>query len=203
MAKGAAAEPQRSCIACRRTGDKSSFIRFVLAPDNTVTPDLEERLPGRGAYLCQSHQCVAQAVSRRLFVRAFKVEGGVEGTAVLDQLLRQLMVNRITGYLALANKAGAVVSGGEAVERSLAGHAVAHLLVVAEDAAPNSIERLLGGAARKGIAVCRVLSKEQLGMALGKESDRSAVIITNGGFARSLTRDFERYRNYLDKESGR
>jgi predicted RNA-binding protein YlxR (DUF448 family) len=31
MAKGAAAEPQRSCIACRRTGDKSSFIRFVPA----------------------------------------------------------------------------------------------------------------------------------------------------------------------------
>lgn len=76
-------------------------------------------------------------------------------------------------------------------------------MLVAVDAAPASLEKLLGNATRQGVAVEKVLTKEQLGLALGKESDRSAVLITNDGFARSLQREIERFRNYLDKENGR
>jgi len=51
-------------VACRRTGEQSSFVRLV----RTVRPDDEggtvidvddgrRRLPGRGAYLCRQQAC--------------------------------------------------------------------------------------------------------------------------------------------------
>ncbi len=83
--------PQRSCIACRREGDKANFLRFVIAPDGTVTPDLEGKLPGRGAYLCQSRRCVLDAASKRQFIvpsrEAAMLDVGI-GT-LLQQILEQ------------------------------------------------------------------------------------------------------------------
>lgn len=195
--------PKRSCIACRREGDKSTFLRFVLAPDGTVTPDLEVKLPGRGAYTCQSRKCVVEAGTRRQFSRAFKgVAAAVDGH-VLASLVQQIMEQRISGYLSLANKAGITVSGGEAVERSLKGAKVPHLLVLATNISTAIAERLGGMALRASVRVEQVLSKELLGQLLGKESDRSAVAVLSDGFALSLVKEIERYRNYLEEESGR
>jgi len=197
------AGPKRSCIACRREGDKRTFIRFVLAPDGTVTPDLEEKLPGRGAYTCQSRGCVLAAVTRRQFSRAFKGPTAAVDGQSLASLLQKSMEQRIGGYLALANKAGATVSGGEAIERSLKGIKVPRLLVLATDISTAIAERLAGMAARSAVPVVQALSKELLGQLMGKESDRSAVAVLSDGFAQSLVKEFERYRNYLEEESGR
>jgi len=195
--------PKRSCIACRREGDKSTFLRFVLAPDGTVTPDIEVKLPGRGAYTCQSRRCVLEAVTRRQFSRTFKGMAAAADGQSLASLLQQIMEQRISGYLAMANKAGATVSGGEAIERALKGAKSPRLLVLATDISKAIAERLSGMAARSAIPVVQVLSKELLGQLLGKESDRSAVAVLSDGFACSLVKEIERYRNYLEEENGR
>lgn len=194
--------PQRSCIACRREGEKQTFLRFVLAPDGVVTPDLEEKLPGRGAYVCKSRSCLLEAVAKRQFGRSFKGKAVQPDAGALDSLLQQSMEKRIGGYLALAAKAGAVVSGGEAVERSLKGSTSPRLLLLTTDISPAIGERLRGMAERAGVQVVQVLSKDKVGQLLGKESDRSAVAVLTDGFARSLQRDIERYRSYLEEESG-
>lgn len=195
--------PQRSCIACRREGDKATFLRFVLAPDGGIAPDIEDKLPGRGAYTCISRRCLQDAVKRRQFGRSFKgAVAAVDGEA-LDRLVVSLMERRISGYLALANKAGAAVSGGDAVERTLRATPPPGLLVLASDISAAIAEKLEGLALRVGSAVQRALTKEALGHLLGKESDRSAVAITSPGFSQSLIKEIARYRDYLKEESGR
>jgi ribosomal protein L7Ae-like RNA K-turn-binding protein len=77
------------------------------------------------------------------------------------------------------------------------------LLVLATDISAAIAEKLYGLAARVAVPVVQVLSKEQLGHLVGKESDRSAVAVVSDGFAQSLVKEFERYRNYLEEESGR
>ncbi len=203
MGKQAGGGPQRSCIACRRAGDKGAFLRFVLAPDGTVTPDLEEKLPGRGAYTCQSRACLKAAVSRRQFARAFKTSIADIDAEVLAMLVQRIMEQRIGAYMALASKAGATVSGGEAVERALRAAPQPRLLVLANDISASIGERLDALATKAGVPVMQVLAKDVLGQLIGKESDRSAVAIQSDGFARSLNREFERYRKYLEEESGR
>jgi ribosomal protein L7Ae-like RNA K-turn-binding protein len=146
---------------------------------------------------------VLEAATRRQFSRSFKGAGTAVDAQSLADLLQRTMEQRIGGYLALATKAGATVSGGEAIERSLKGMKLPRLLVLATDISAAIAEKLYGLAARVAVPVVQVLSKEQLGHLVGKESDRSAVAVVSDGFAQSLVKEFERYRNYLEEESGR
>ena len=76
-------------------------------------------------------------------------------------------------------------------------------MLVEYSACKEVAARLRGMAERAGVQVVQVLSKDKVGQLLGKESDRSAVAVLTDGFARSLQRDIERYRSYLEEESGR
>ena len=49
--------PQRTCVACRRTGDQRTFVRLVRSPEGIVEVDERGKAPGRGAYLCQTAAC--------------------------------------------------------------------------------------------------------------------------------------------------
>ena len=43
-------EPERRCVATGASGPTEDLIRFVADPDGVLTPDLAERLPGRGVW---------------------------------------------------------------------------------------------------------------------------------------------------------
>jgi predicted RNA-binding protein YlxR (DUF448 family) len=53
--------PQRTCVACRRTGEQASFVRLVrIAADTGATVEVDDgkrHVPGRGAYLCREASC--------------------------------------------------------------------------------------------------------------------------------------------------
>jgi uncharacterized protein len=55
--------PQRTCIACRKTGNKREFIRLVCTPEGEVEVDLTGKKVGRGSYLCLNRKCWEQALS--------------------------------------------------------------------------------------------------------------------------------------------
>ena len=48
--------PQRTCIACRATGNKKEFIRIIRTNEG-VEIDLTGKKSGRGAYLCPFYNC--------------------------------------------------------------------------------------------------------------------------------------------------
>lgn len=59
--------PQRTCVACRRSGDQSSFVRLVRTPEGPVAVDEgRRRAPGRGAYLCRQTACWTRALKGAL-----------------------------------------------------------------------------------------------------------------------------------------
>ena len=49
--------PQRTCVACRRTGDQRTFVRLVRGAEGGVEVDERGRAQGRGAYLCRDVAC--------------------------------------------------------------------------------------------------------------------------------------------------
>src|SRR5512133_1168950 len=108
-------EPKRTCIGCRESLEKSKLLRFVLAPDGTVVPDLMNKLPGRGAYTCMNASCISKACERNQFARAFKCLVPVTDPKELQAWVIRSMEERIASYLALANKAGKVISGSDLV----------------------------------------------------------------------------------------
>jgi ribosomal protein L7Ae-like RNA K-turn-binding protein len=94
--------------------------------------------------------------------------------------------NNVAFALGLAQKAGKVASGDFAV-RSALKSGKAKLLVVAEDAAPNSKKDMYYLAEVAGVEVVELLTRDELGYAIGK-AKRTAVVITDTNFAKMINK---------------
>ncbi len=51
----------RTCVGCGQSRRKQELLRIARAPNNQVKIDLEQRLPGRGAYICPTYECAMLA----------------------------------------------------------------------------------------------------------------------------------------------
>ena len=77
--------PLRTCVGCRRREAVSDLIRLVVVQGNIVF-DSNRTLPGRGAHIHPTQECVQLAVTRKALSRAFKETAGTSA-AVLDEIL--------------------------------------------------------------------------------------------------------------------
>lgn len=190
MAK-AAAPLERTCIVSRQTRPVDELVRFVLAPDGTVVPDLKRELPGRGVWVTASAEAVATAERKRLFSRAFKAEARVEPG--LGGRVDALLEKAALAALSMANKAGLVVAGFGKVETALGRDAVAALLHAA-DAAPDGVRKLAAAVKRRhgdgpGVPVVRSFASEQMDLALGRSNVIHAAVLEGRAAAAFLERE--------------
>lgn len=187
----------RRCALSRAQRPRDELIRFVLAPDGTVVPDLKERLPGRGMWLTASRDTVADAVKRKVFARALKSEAKVPEE--LPAQVERLLAEAALSALALANKAGEAAFGFAKVEEAIArGRVLA--LIHAREAAEDGCRKLDGKAraARAGASIpaVRGLGTDELGLASGRPNVIHAALIQGGAARRFLAaaQRLERYR---------
>lgn len=75
-------EPVRTCVGCRRREPRSALLR-VVAGDGVLVADSAARLPGRGAWVHPEVRCVEQAVQRRAFTRALRLQNGLDAAALV------------------------------------------------------------------------------------------------------------------------
>ncbi len=188
--------PQRSCLGCRTSKDKNLLIRFVLTPDMEILPDLESRLPGRGAYTCIDKRCLAAAVEQRQFKRSFKHDVSVMPAEQLVEHVRQQLHGRIIGLIGLANKAGLITGGGSMVIDALRGKKKPGLVIVASDVSEAIGEKIIHAAAAHHVPHRTVITKNDFGAILGK-APRSAIAVASGGFVAQLVKAIDRYKNFL------
>ncbi len=92
--------------------------------------------------------------------------------------------NKAAFALGMAQKAGKAASGDVAVRAALKS-GKAKLMVLAKDVAPNSKKEMLFLAEQAGVPVLELLSRAELGYAIGK-AQRAAVAITDSNFANML-----------------
>jgi predicted RNA-binding protein YlxR (DUF448 family) len=80
----------RTCIGCRQRADKATLVRIVAVTESTksvVHVDPARILPGRGAHLHPTAQCLELAIRRKAFGRALKIQGHID-------------TDRLTAYVA-------------------------------------------------------------------------------------------------------
>ena len=65
-------EPERTCIACRKKGDKSLFVKVVLNKNGDAKIESGAKLEGRGAYVCKTAECVSACKKTKALNRVFK-----------------------------------------------------------------------------------------------------------------------------------
>ena len=188
---------ERTCVVTRQTLPVTDLIRFVVAPDGTVVPDLRRRLPGRGVWVTADAEHIAIAERKGLLARAF--EGSVRVEPGLADRVERLLIEAAVGALSLARKAGTVVAGNAKVEAALGGDAVVGLIHAAEAAADGAGK--LDAVARRrfgegGLPVIRSLTGEDLDLAFGRTNVIHAALLAGPASTNLLARirDLDRFR---------
>jgi uncharacterized protein len=155
-------ETERRCIVTAEVQPKAGLIRFVVGPDDTVTPDILEKLPGRGMWVAATKDALDKAGKgqfSRSAKRPVKVPDGL--TAEVE---RQL-VRRLTDLIALARKAGLAVCGFEKVKDKLAADDV-RVLLQASDGSDRGKAKLW---TPTGARYFNCLTAAELGAAFGRD----------------------------------
>ncbi|MBS9477373.1 RNA-binding protein [Ancylobacter sp. VKM B-3255] len=196
-------ETTRQCLATRAVLPVAQMLRFVVGPDGAVVPDLAARLPGRGAWVAANRGALRQALKKKAFSRAFRGQGRAEEG--LCELVEALLEKDALAALALANKAGQVVTGNSKVVEALQSAAprpgmrrvpVAGLMHAADAAADgmaklDALARRVGEAAGREIVRVVAFPGAQLDLALGRANVVHAALLahpTSAGFLARVTR---------------
>jgi uncharacterized protein len=161
--------PLRRCVVTRERLPKERMIRFVVAPDTRVVPDLAAKLPGRGIWLSASGDVLETARARGGLGRAFAraARGPVIVPPDLPAVLEAALGRRIAELLGLARRAGQAIAGFEkAGEWLRTGRG--RLVLQALDGSASERARF-AGAAGEGVAVFAPLEAAELGRVFGRD----------------------------------
>jgi predicted RNA-binding protein YlxR (DUF448 family) len=191
----------RMCAITRAVRPIGELIRFVVAPSGEVIPDLKRKLPGRGLWVSASRQAVAEAVRRNQFGKGFKRDVRVAPTLAADT--ENLLERSAIEALAMAAKAGQVVSGFSKVEGALE-QRQAQALIHASDGAADGIRKLDAMVRQNAgnddesreFPVVTALTSEQLDLALGRSNVIHAALLAGPASKTFLSRShvLVRYR---------
>ncbi|MGA7996638.1 MAG: RNA-binding protein [Bradyrhizobium sp.] len=204
----------RMCAVTRQVRPIDELIRFVVAPSGEVIPDLKRKLPGRGLWVSASRQTLAEAVRRHQFSKGFKREVRVSPTLPADT--EALLVRSTLDALAMAAKAGQVISGFGKVEDALASRQTptsVEALIHAADGAADGIRKLDAVLRQNAVVndkssqipVVTALTSEQLDLALGRSNVIHAALLAGPASKTFLSRSqiLVRYRMAdADKTAG-
>jgi predicted RNA-binding protein YlxR (DUF448 family) len=172
------------------------MIRFVVAPDRTLVPDLTATLPGRGIWLSACGDVIetarAQGGLGRAFARAAR--GPVNVPPDLPAVLEAALLRRIGELLGLARRAGQAVAGFDKAREWLRAGRV-RLVLQASDGSAAERERFLSGveisvlAPLPAAALGRVFARDHVvhvAIAPGRLGERLAI---EAGRLEGLRRD--------------
>jgi predicted RNA-binding protein YlxR (DUF448 family) len=159
----------RRCIVTRERLPKERMIRFVVAPDRTLVPDLAATLPGRGIWLSACGDVLETARLRGGLGRAFSraAHGPVSVPSDLPAMLEAALTRRIVELLGLARRAGQAVAGFDKAREWLRGGR-AGLILQASDGSASERARFLSGAS-DAVTVLDPLPASVLGRAFGRD----------------------------------
>jgi len=171
----------RRCIVTREALEKDQLIRFVLGPEDVVFPDLNGKLPGRGAWVKAERAVLEQAVKKNAFAKAFQAQAKVP--ADLAERIGRMLDQQILDLLGLARRSGLLVTGFEKANTALrTGRAV--LLIEAKDAGKDGRTKLARHTL-PGVEIWAPLTAELLGRAIGRDF-AVHVAVGPGGLAERL-----------------
>ncbi|RTL53838.1 MAG: RNA-binding protein [Bradyrhizobiaceae bacterium] len=170
---------ERMCVVTRQVRPVGDLIRFVRAPSGEAVADLKRKLPGRGLWVSLSRDAVTEAAKRGLFAKGFK--NAVTNSAALAAETETLLVRAAIEALAMAAKAGQVLSGFAKTEEAIRAGRTAALLH-ASDGAADGIRKLDAVLRQRtanltDIPVINDLTGDELDLALGRSNVIHAALL--------------------------
>jgi predicted RNA-binding protein YlxR (DUF448 family) len=170
---------ERLCAATGEVTPVADMIRFVVAPDGSVVPDLKRRLPGRGIWITATRPALCSALARKAFARSFKREVRVAGDLV--ESTERLLERASLDALAMAHKARRTVVGFAKVEAALGRMERVAALIQGSDAGQDGVRKLNASVRQRpdaeNIVIINTFAISQLDLAFGRANVVHAVLV--------------------------
>jgi hypothetical protein len=182
---------ERTCALTRELKPVAEMIRFVVGPGGEAVPDVKHKLPGRGIWITATRAAIEDAVKRNVFARGFKRE--VRVAHDLAEQTERLIERAVLDALAIAGKAGIVISGFSKVEAAV-GRDDILALIHAADASDDGKRKLAAALHRNTTGESREIVKidafigAQLDLALNRPNVVHAAVLAGPGSETFLAR---------------
>ena len=183
------AQPERTCIACRRKGKKGELVRITDSPAGVII-DYTEKLPGRGAYICPEKECIEKLLKPgggAALSRALKRNVAPPAGEAFYEELSAKIKRKVSALLGMARKAGLLEYGFDAA-LGAARKASGGVIVVSDDLAENSRRRLLEKISGDVSLIYNFSDKEALGAVIGS-APVGIIYVKPSDLSRSLARE--------------
>ncbi len=196
---------ERFCVVTRAVKPAGEMIRFVVAPDGSVVPDLKHHLPGRGVWVTATRNALSEAVRKKAFARGFKAD--IRTPADLADFTDRLLVKSVLDALAIAGKAGCVATGFSKVEAAIAGGKIEAVLH-GRDGSADGIRKIEAALRRQDIekpdkiVVIGEFTTDELDLALGRSNVVHAALLAGPAGKAFLTR-LQRLRRFRAGDTGK
>lgn len=76
--------PMRQCTGCNERREKKDLIRIIRTPEEEIVVDFTGKKNGRGAYICNSVECLQLARKKKSLERSLK-------TTIPEQVYQELL----------------------------------------------------------------------------------------------------------------
>ncbi len=184
-------EAERRCILTRASGPRDSLIRLALGPDGQVAADLQEKFPGRGAWVSADRALIEKAMERGQLKgslgRALKHDA-ISLSPTLAADIAAGLRKRLLDQLGLSARAGLLVWGHERISDALGKGRVKLLLHVADAGEDGSgkLEMKRRAACPDSVSMVLPFDRATLSVALGRGNVVGAALVDAGAASRVM-----------------
>lgn len=191
---------ERRCIASGEPMDVAEMIRFVRSPDGMLTPDIYNKLPGRGVWVASDIMSLHKAVKSNAFSRGFKINTTLP--EYMDGLVLNLLKRRVLGLISMAMKAGHLTVGFDQVKALVHTVPLAYRIEASDGSEDGRGKiRVISKAIshEMGIGMCPVVgcfNARELGTAIGRETMVHGAL-RPGGFSKTLKPELNRLSGFV------
>lgn len=185
---------ERMCVVARQVLPEARLIRFAIAPDGALVPDLAAKLPGRGIWVEAAREAVETALKKGLFARS--AGRAVSAPADLGDRIEALLAARCLSQIGLAKRAGALAAGFDQVRALLKSRRPAYMIEASDGAADGRVKlRRLAAAAWGDTPLAGAFTADALGEALGR-TPVAHLALEEGPAARRFAGEFMRLTGF-------
>ena len=193
---------KRTCIISGETDDSSNLLRFVVGPDQSLIPDILNKLPGRGAYTMPKPEYVKEALSKNSFARHIGFHKQLSPREIDSFLfsIENLLQKNFIEQIGLVRKQGSAIAGAG----NLKDNQSAKGLLIATDASQREAREIMS--LTRPSWILKNIPAETLGKAFGRNSLAFAGIFSSKNAKTNfdghhIRRSFRRWEAFIHENS--
>ena len=182
----------RKCIITGEVKPKSELLRFTVLPDNSLIPDFNKKLGGKGVYFSNSKRLIEETFKT---VKIGKVlHKPVKFDQDLAQVVEKLLAAKGLEVLNLARKSGNLILGFEKIKEQIIKNKVA-FVVEAADAGADGKQKM--SELCKSIEIISVYDSDTFAKAFGRELVVYLAVLKSESSA-MVYDHLKRYKDYIN-----